>query len=404
MNEKLLLVIPPVVRRLNGVLEVEVDFSHNLRTYLANFSHVTFACPVAVNEIGIFRSLPLSEIEQAGRLSYIPLPYAYREDRYLRHYLPTKKLIRSEISKADFLIFSPHANFDWSTLAALQAIKLNRKYDVESDWVQESVQRLNLAAMTFGLNKIRKTLWMYALSKATHRCFLHSSLALLQGQDVFNAYKDVAPNPHKVLNVQVATEDQIRLTELQEKLSRITTRKPITISYAGRVIAMKGPFDWLKTIHRALEAGVELEATWFGDGSLLPLVRREVERLGIGNYVSFKGAVAREEIMARLYKTDIFLFCHKTLESPRCLGEALASGCPLVGYMSEYARDLVAPHGGGEFVRLDNWEALADTIAALNRDRAKLAQLVKAAAASGKLLDRDTAMQRRIDLIKEYLH
>ena len=33
----LLLVIPPVVRTVNGVHEVEADFSNNLRLYLANF-------------------------------------------------------------------------------------------------------------------------------------------------------------------------------------------------------------------------------------------------------------------------------------------------------------------------------------------------------------------------------
>jgi len=45
MDGKLLLVIPPVVRIVNGTYEVETDFSNNLRIYLENFKHVTFACP-----------------------------------------------------------------------------------------------------------------------------------------------------------------------------------------------------------------------------------------------------------------------------------------------------------------------------------------------------------------------
>lgn len=402
----LLLVIPPVVRTVNGVHEVEADFSNNLRLYLANFDHVTFACPVFPDEDArgvILRSLPLEKISDASRLSFIPLPYAYREDKYLRHYLPTRRLLASEIAKAQYLIFSPHAKYDWSTVAADLAIRQNRKYDMESDHDHASAQQFHLATMPPGLNKLRKTMWARSFLKNVEKQFSRSSLALLQGQDVFDAYKDIAPNPHRVLNVQISPEDHISTVQLQDKLDRIARKEPLSISYAGQAIARKGPIDWLKAIHGILEAGVACQATWFGDGSLLPEMQREARKLGIEKNVMFPGSVGRKEIMAALQKTDIFLFCHKTGESPRCLGEALASGCALVGYGTQYPRELVAKRGGGEFAEMDNYRGLVDIIASLDKDRAKLADLVAAAAASGQLLDRDTAMQERIDLIKMYL-
>lgn len=405
MSGKLLLVIPPVVRAVNGTHEVEADFSNNLRLYLANFSHVTLACPVQLYEqdSGILRSLPFNRIQGSDRLSFIPLPYTYRELTHLRHYLTTRSLLRAEIAKADYLLFSPHAKYDWSTMAAIQAIKMKRKYDIESDWVHESVQRSQLATMAFGLRKVRKTLWMHSFLKTVDKCFSHSSLALLQGQDVFDAYKDIAPNPQKVLNVQVSSEDRIPLDQLQEKVSQLRAGKSVTISYAGRMIPMKGPLEWLKALHHAVEMGVDLQATWFGDGSLMPQMKRDAERLGIGNRVKFAGIVGRGVIMANLRETDIFLFCHKTAESPRCLGEALASGCSLVGYSSAYASELTAAHGGGEFSGVGNWRELGEIIIALDRDRIRLSRLVEAATASGRELDRDTAMQSRIDLIKKFL-
>src|ERR1035441_7348259 len=99
MIGKLLLVIPPVVRMINGVHEVEADFANNLKLYLANFSHVTFACPVLFSErdSGILRSVPLSKIQNSDRLSYIALPYTYREDRHLRHYLARSEEHTSEL-------------------------------------------------------------------------------------------------------------------------------------------------------------------------------------------------------------------------------------------------------------------------------------------------------------------
>ncbi len=404
MNGKLFMVIPPVVRLVNDRYEVEADFANNLSAYLRSFEHVTVACPASpnTNHSGIIRSVPLAKISGYERSSYIALPYAYREDRYFLYYWSIKKRLRSEISKANFLLFSPHANYDWSTLAAELAIQMNRKFDMEADWDGQSVVRLWLKEMPFGIRKIRKALMARSFSKRMNICFSHSAVALLQGQDVYNAYKDVAPNPRKVLNVQVSKEDQISSSLLAEKLTGIRAGKPLTICYAGRMIEMKGPLDWLAAIHGACQAGVDLHATWFGDGPMMAEMRHEVQRQNIGANVALPGVVGRQDLLCQLWKTDIFLFCHKTGESPRCLGEALAAGCPLVGYDRAYPRDLVAKCGGGEFVQIGDSDKLADAVIALDRNRQRLEALVKAAAASGALLDRDTAMQERIELIKAY--
>ena len=251
--------------------------------------------------------------------------------------------------------------------------------------------------------KLRTMFWTNSFLGQVDRCFVNSSVALLQGQDVFDAYKAVAPNPRKVLNVQVSSEDYIPVAELRSKLDKINRGNAITIAYAGRMVEMKGPLDWISTVHAVIESGVKLHVTWFGDGPLMLEMRREVERMRIGRNVTLAGTVSREELMQCLRRTDIFLFCHKTGESPRCLGEALAAGCSLVGYGSAFPRDLVANHGGGEFARSGDWKMLASIVVSLNRDRPRLRQLVELAAASGRKLDRDTAMQERIDLIKRYL-
>jgi hypothetical protein len=52
---------------------------------------------------------------------------------------------------------------------------------------------------------------------------------------------------------------------------------------------------------------------------------------------------------------------------------------------------------------MDDCEALANAVVSLDRDRARLAALVVAAAASGRTLDRDAAMQGRVELIRRCL-
>jgi glycosyltransferase involved in cell wall biosynthesis len=132
-------------------------------------------------------------------------------------------------------------------------------------------------------------------------------------------------------------------------------------------------------------------------------MRQMIEDHGITEQVTLSGVIDREKLLARLCEADIFLYCHKTNESPRCLGEALAAGCALVGYVSGYSQELVAPHGGGEFAEVNDWASLAEIIVALDRDRPRLARLVMAAASSGKMLDRGSAIQYRINLIKKHL-
>jgi colanic acid/amylovoran biosynthesis glycosyltransferase len=401
----LLLVVPPVVRTVNGIYEVETDFSHNLRLYLTNFSRVTFACPPFPDHDGkgaILHSLPVKDLQNSARLTFVPLPYPYREDRYLRHYLTIRRLLSSEIANAQYLLFSPHSKYDWSTLAAFLAIKQKRKYDMESDHDHRSAQQFLLESLPFGVNKLRKTLWARSFLKNVEHCFSHSAVALLQGQEVFDACKSIAPNPHKVLNVQVSPDDHISAVQLEAKVDRVEKKAPLTVSYAGQAIARKGPFDWLRVVRDVSEAGTKVQATWFGDGPLLEQMKREAKSLDIHDIVSFPGSVSRTEIMAALQKTDIFLFCHKIGESPRCLGEALAAGCALVGYGTEYPRELVAKKGGGEFAGMDDWHSLAEKIISLDEDRIRLTRLLKAAASSGRLLDRDVFMQKRIDLIKAF--
>jgi colanic acid/amylovoran biosynthesis glycosyltransferase len=398
------MMIPPTVRMVDGTLEVENDYANNLCAYLANFDHVTFACPLLPDGAqGILKSQPIGCLRDADRLTYIRLPHTYREDKHLRHYFSTRQILLSEINKAKYLLFSPHANYDWPTVGVKLAMKLKRKYGIESDYDNPSVSNLQLRVMPFGAKKLRKSLWARSFNKDVNRFMACSTIALLQGQEVYDAYKQIAPNPKKVLNVQVSSDDRISPAELKAKLNRLTGGEPLSIIYAGRMVEMKGPLDWLRAINAAVKKGVDLRAVWFGDGPSMAEMQSNVERLNLSRYVSLPGVLDREELTTRLRRADIFLFCHKTGESPRCLSEALATGCPLVGYSGAFPRDLVATHGGGEFVDRDDWEALASMLISLDRDRARLAQLVEAAAASGMELDRDTAIKNRIDLIQKHL-
>jgi glycosyltransferase involved in cell wall biosynthesis len=404
MSGKLLLVIPPVVVERNGTIEVDGDFANNLNAYLAAFATVTVACPPApsLENGGLPNTVAVGSISGNERLSFRLLPYPYREDRYFRHRGSMVRLLAQEIDGADYLLFSPHAPLDWSTLAAKIAAAKARRYDMEADWDLENVSRTLINDSTRGLKKLRKLLWLKAHMRDYRKCLRHSSLALLQGQDVYDAYKDIAPNPHKVFNVQITRESLIPTRLLAEKVRHVAAGAPLRIGYAGRAADMKGPFDWLHILSRLAKNGIEFQATWLGDGPLLDALRHSVIQQDLEGRVRFAGKVSRDTVLAEIRNSDLFLFCHKTPESPRCLLEALASATPIVGYESRYARDLVRD-GGGAFSPLNDWPGLEELVRDLNGNRPKLCDMIESALQSASRFDRDEAIQARISLIRHYL-
>jgi colanic acid/amylovoran biosynthesis glycosyltransferase len=393
---ELLLVIPSVVLMDEGELKVEEDFFNNLNLYCKTFGRVVFTCPALSaqqNEGYIQRSVPITDLPTNAR--YVQLPYTYREDTHFRHYFKTKRLLRELIDRADFLLFAPHAPFDWPTVAAREAMKRGRNYDMEYTVDYNELMRFKIASMPWGLKKLRTAIYAYWMKREAYRLFSRSALALLQGQEVFEAYKNAAPNPQTMLNVQVRSDDIISEERLEKKLAEIRSGEPIKLVYAGRMNDRKGALDWVKAIKAS---GCAVSATWFGDGP----EHAAMERLAEGRQINLPGVVPREQLLPALRDAHVFMFCHKVPESPRCLIEALASGAPLVGYQSSYPEGLVAEEGGGEFVPMGDWRALGHLIAQLDEDRAHLADLVLAAASSGHKFDHDSAVQHRADLIMKY--
>jgi glycosyltransferase involved in cell wall biosynthesis len=323
----------------------------------------------------------------------------------LRHYQQVRELLKHEIEQADYLLFSAYALIgDWAIVATHEAVKLRRKYGLDADVVYDKRAELSWdrPEERFRLAKLKLLLPLFR--RMYRYCLEHSALALLQGQDVYDAYAPFCRNPHKVYHMPVSEEDYITNAQMQQKLSLLSEARPLRLCYVGRCIEIKGPWDWLRVLHGLMANKVEFRAEWLGDGSLLPKMRAMAAELGVADYVQFQGYVGRrDDILETLRSADMFLFCHKTPESPRCLVEALVSGCPLVGYGSAYPRDLVAEHGGGDFVEIGDCQGLVEKVKRLNDNRQKIRALIKAAGDSGRLFERDATMQRRIDLIVRYL-
>jgi colanic acid/amylovoran biosynthesis glycosyltransferase len=404
-SNSLLLELPVPFRRIGGVVHFEAQAHNGVSRWLDNFEHVTICAPL-MSESRLDPSMDWTSAEQLlreGRLTLHELPWGYHPRDHFRHRAKVRALFRHLIPQHRFLCFS---NLGWSgawgNIAASEAVRAGRPYAVWLDWVLHVTQPASQAgAFKRQLNALRtrfeRRSAMAAISNA--------SLGLFHGQTVYDAYAGISKNPHVVHNVHLKKADLISEAALMQRLDR--TNEAIRIGYVGRVHEMKGPFDWIAAVAGALAAGGDgrrIEAIWLGDGPLLEQARAEVLRRGLADVITFRGVEHdRKKVVAFFQSLDLFVFCHTTLESPRCLLEALMSGVPLVGYHSAFAEELVAADGGGRFVPIGDVPALAAEIDRHVVDPALRRRTALAARVSGERFSDEAVFAHRSELIKHHL-
>ena len=163
-------------------------------------------------------------------------------------------------------------------------------------------------------------------------------------------------------------------------------------------------WDWLDVVKRLVDSGVDLQATWVGDGPLLAELRARAHQIDLGDRVRLPGFVAdRDQVLEFLKNFHRLVFCQKVPESPRALIKSLVCGTPIVGYDSPYPRDLIAGHPWGRLTPQHDVAALAEVIAQLDQDRESLAEMVSCTYSSAPIFNDEAVFRHRSDLIKKYL-
>jgi colanic acid/amylovoran biosynthesis glycosyltransferase len=123
----------------------------------------------------------------------------------------------------------------------------------------------------------------------------------------------------------------------------------------------------------------------------------------LASWIVFPGNVsARREVLDIFRAADLFVFCHLTPESPRCLIEALMSGLPIIGFESPHACNLTAS-GGGATVPLGDVDALAEVVKKYANDKEARNNLSRAALHFGKQFSEQAVFRHRSELIKQFL-
>ena len=399
----LLIYAPVPLFRRGDALWAEKQAVNGLRLWAEHFDRVIVMMP---EEAGAPPPGWVDLADHAGQLDRVqiePVPTAWRPDRFFRVLRPVRSRIRALIGQADYLSFAIGGLFgDWGAVASFEAHRMGRRFAVWTDRVESEVMRRAIGAGNWRQN-LRSRLYHRPMARLEKMVIRRAALGLFHGQETFDTYAPFSRNPHVVHDIHISPADHITDAALARKLAEAGSG-PLRLIYAGRADAMKGPLDWVQVMESLQARGVDFQAVWLGDGGELPAMRDRIQSAGLADRVDLPGFTEDRDLVRDLMQqAHVFLFCHKTPESPRCLIEALAAATPIAGYEGAYARDLISTHGGGRLVAMDDVAGLAGSVLELARDRALLADLIGRAREDGAPFSDQEVFRHRSELIRRFL-
>ncbi|MEZ5911794.1 MAG: glycosyltransferase [Paracoccaceae bacterium] len=401
---KTLLIYAPVpLHRVGDDLFLEDQACNGLGLWAKNFDRVIAMLPVDPGPPPP-AWVPISAVGPALEgIEIVPLPMAYRPDRFFHHLPAMRRKIRGLIERSDYLGFAIGGLFgDWGAVAAWEAHKMNRRFYIWTDRVESEVTRRGMHEGNWR-HRLRSRLTYRPMAWQERFLIRRCDLGMFHGRETFDTYAPYCRNPQLVHDIAIKKVDHISNACLTAKIESVRDG-PLKIVYAGRADAMKGPMDWVDVCIGLARRGIDFRATYLGEGSERDRMRARIEAAGLSDRIRVPGFTRdRTELLNALRDAHVFMFCHKTPESPRCLIEALLSAAPIVGYSGAFAKDLIAENGGGHLVPLDDKAALVDAMAALAGDRARLADLIRRAAADGAPFDDESVYAHRSELIRANL-
>jgi colanic acid/amylovoran biosynthesis glycosyltransferase len=125
---------------------------------------------------------------------------------------------------------------------------------------------------------------------------------------------------------------------------------------------------------------------------------------GLNAVIDFPGFVADRRMVRDLMSSShAMLFTHIGAESPRCLIEALMNATPILGYETDYSKNLAEEAGGGLHVETGNFQELGRLLVQLDQGRAHFADLVQRACRDGQRFDANEVFRIRSELIISHL-
>jgi hypothetical protein len=378
---------------------IEEQSAMAMQRFLDHFDRLTVVSLISEGANANHRFVSPEQLGLSSRVTFIGLQPGWRIHDH-RRMLPTvRKTLAELIPRHRYLLFGIGGYFgDWGRVSAEEAIRQNRRYAV---WV-ERVESSTGWVTARGLRGKAKFLVDSVPRIASDRTILPAAAVVLcQGQDTVLAYQRYNSRTLQMTNVHTREVELPPVEKIEAKAKSAEARTDLRVVYAGRLAVEKAPLEWIRAMDTALKRGCNLRATWFGDGPMRDDAQQLIAELGIGDRVRLGGLISdRAAVMEEISKADALVFTHVSREPSRILVESLNMGSPIIGYVSERAKELVLRYGGGEFSPMKKPGELGALLADIAKDRNRLSSLIRSAARQGREYSAESVFKARCEAVQ----
>jgi colanic acid/amylovoran biosynthesis glycosyltransferase len=195
------------------------------------------------------------------------------------------------------------------------------------------------------------------------------------GLPTYEAYRQL--NPRALLFFDTRAREALYPSEplVRERVARLESGAPLRLAFSGRLAPMKGALELVPLALELRAARVPFELDVYGAGPLEAELRAQSERHGLGAQLRLHGALDYEtQLVPRIASSvDLFVCCHVQGDPSCTYLETMACGVPIAGYDNQAFAGLVRASGVGWTSPLGRPRALAQLVARLERERARLA-------------------------------
>ncbi|HET6942078.1 MAG TPA: glycosyltransferase family 4 protein [Sphingomicrobium sp.] len=159
----------------------------------------------------------------------------------------------------------------------------------------------------------------------------------------------------------------IDLSHFQMRAARPQSSPPRLIS-VGRLSSEKGQIVLLRACKLLAGRGAKVHLTLIGSGPLEGLIRDEIAKEGMGDYVELTGELPPDEVRSKLEGSDVFCLTSFAEGLPISIMEAMAVGVPVIATSIAGIPELVVNGDTGLLVPPGNVDALAEALEKLLGD------------------------------------
>lgn len=223
--------------------------------------------------------------------------------------------------------------------------------------------------------RMRRKFWLLGAERARQRMLPHLTGLQCSGVPTYDLYRPRQPNALLFFDNRVSRQDVIGRQELEIRLNRVRSGKPLKLVFGGRLIPMKGIME-LPEIARALvRQNIPFSFDIYGTGQLENRLATRISELGLTRQMRLMGSLDFQTgwIPALKRDADLFVCCHLQGDPSSTYPEVMSCGVPIAGYDNDAFQGIVDHSDAGWLAPMREPGMLADRIARVHEDRDALA-------------------------------